>query len=305
MNLDDLRYFTHAAVSGSFAKGAALAHVSRPAISKAIARLEGELGVELFARTTRRVALTASGAALLESSRRIFTELDDLRGELDGASSLVRGDVKIGAMEVFSIDVLPRAITALVLDHPEVRPRSYEMLPQRMEELLLEHRLDVAFTIGGGAVPGLRYHSLGRSRAVIVCGRSHPLYAVGRVSPGRLREHPFVVPEFLGMEHIASLDEFPAAQRRTVGATIELLQMGVRLAMLGRYLGYFPEVSVRTQLERGELRALKGLGGPASFDLRAITRDARVSKPATRELIEHVRAEIRRVPAPPSSTSRR
>ena len=61
MELTDLRYFWNVAHTLSFARGAALSHVSPAAISQAIKKLEGELGTRLFARTTRRVALTESG----------------------------------------------------------------------------------------------------------------------------------------------------------------------------------------------------------------------------------------------------
>ncbi|MGE0788858.1 MAG: LysR family transcriptional regulator [Sandaracinaceae bacterium] len=293
MQLDDLRYFVHVATSGSFARGAALSHVSPPAVSKAIRRLEDELGAPVFARTTRRVALTPEGEALLRRSRRIFDELDALRVELDTAGARVAGDLRVGAMEVFSIGLLPRALSALTREHPEVHPRTYEMIPQRMEQQLALDRIDVGFTIGGGGGRGLDYHALGSSRGVLVCGVGHPLYRRGTVRAAELRTHPSVVPEFLGMEHLPSLDQFPSDRyARKVGATIELLQMAVQLAIEGGYLGYFPEVSVRPHLESGSLRALDGLKGHATFALRAITRSGRPMKPAVRLLIEALRSAI-------------
>ena len=293
MELDDLRYFRNIAVSGSFAKGAALSHISRPAASKAVRRLEDELEVELFVRTTRRVTITPSGETLLRRCRRIFTELEALASELDADRSVVRGDVRIAAMEVFSIQLLPSAIAGLVREHSAVRPRTYEMIPQRMEDLLEQGRVDVGFTVGGGDASGLDYHRLGVSRGVLVCGQTHPLYRRGRVTKAQLREHRFVAPEFIGMEHLPVLDQFPEAHyARQIGATIELLQMGVHLTVEGAYLGYFPEVSVRSHLESGRLKALAGLRHHAKFELRAITRSGAPVKPAVRALIEHVRDAI-------------
>lgn len=294
MQLDDLRYFSNIAASGSFAKGAALSHISPPAASKAVRRLEEELGVELFTRTTRRVALTQSGEALLDSCRRIFDELERLEGGLHVAGSQVRGDLRIAAMEVFSIQLLPWTISELVAEYPEVRPRIYEMIPQQMEDLLQQGRIDVGFTIGGGGVRGLEYHRLGVSKGVLVCGKQHPLYRGGRISAAQLEEHPFVIPEFFGMEHLPVLDQFPDDRyRRKVGATIELLQMAVQLVVVGRHLGYFPEVSVRAHLESGRLKALRGLRHQARFDLRAITRKEGSRKQAVTLLIERLRRAVR------------
>src|SRR5687767_12991529 len=106
MELADLRYFVAVATAQSFVGGARRVHVTPPAVSKAVRKLEDELGVSLFVRTTRRVELTGAGAALLERARPLLAGVEALR-DLEAPAAAPRGELRIGAMEVFSIYLLP------------------------------------------------------------------------------------------------------------------------------------------------------------------------------------------------------
>jgi len=288
MELSDLRYFLNVATTRSFSKGAVLSHVSPPAISKTIQKLEAELGTMLFTRTTRRVIVTEAGERLRKGCVKIFDELDRVRQDLDEAHTTLRGELRIGAMEVFSIRLLPLALSRLLRAHPQIFSECHELVPQDMERLVVDGRLDVGFTIGAGRLKGVRYQSIGRSPGVLVCGRRHPLYRRGRIRTAELQQYPFVAPRFLGMEALPVLDQFPDKHVRKIGATIELLQMGVQLVMEGDYLGFFPEVCVREHLDRKQLRTLTGAHFGVSFDLQALTRADAVPKRAVGLLIKEL-----------------
>lgn len=292
MELTDLRYFVHVATLKSFGAGAKRAHISPSAITKAVQRLESDLSVVLFERTTRRVRLTTAGERLLEQGRELLSRVDAIPRELGGSEAAVGGDLRIAAMEVFSVNLLPAALTALVTEYPSVTPLVYEMTPDRMERHLAEGSLDVGLTIGGGGARGVVYHSLGVSPGVVVCGRAHPLYARRRITRADLERHSFVVPRFFEREHLPSLDQFPeASYPRRQGATIELMQMGIDLAIGGAYLGYFPRISVAHHLRGGVLRALSGLRSGPPFQLRMLLR-GHGSVPASVAALE---LELRRV----------
>jgi DNA-binding transcriptional LysR family regulator len=302
MELTDLRHFSNVAVAGSFSRGAKLSHVTTPAVSKSIRKLEGELGARLFERTTRRVVLTPSGRQLLARCERIFADLDSLRAELAGRGDAIEGELRIAAMEVLSIELLPRGLAALMRAHPLLRASVHEMVPELMHAALREGRIELGLTIGGGAADGIAVEELGRSEGVLVCGRGHPLYRRGRATAADLVRHPSVVPRFLGLEHLPPLDQFPeSAWPRTIGTTIELLQMGVRLVEEGAGLGYFPAISVRAQLRDGRLRALRGLPARPPFALRALTRAGAPRRPAVKALL----AEMTRLVREATRTSRR
>ena len=293
VELTDLRHFRNVARAGSFSRGAKASHVTPPAVSKSIKKLEDELGVALFARTTRRVTLSAEGAALLARCERIFHELDELRASIAGLTTEIEGELRIGAMEVLSIALLPRALARLMRAHPRFHPVSYELAPPAMAAALREGRLDVGLTIGSVVEPGLVAHELGRSRGVLVCGATHPLRRKRRIVARDLALHPSVVPRFFDHEHQPPIDQFPdLAWPRTIGATIELLQMGIALVETGVVLGYFPEISVRGAIEARRLVVLEGLPARPPFVLHALLPAGAPRRTSTVALLDALRAEV-------------
>ncbi len=294
MNLTDLGYFLAVARSGNFSKAARLAHVSPAAISKAIQRLEHDLGTPLLVRTTRTVSLTEAGHLLLDRGTQIARDVEDARHAMGQLGDTLRGPLRVAAMEVFSVEVVPRALAMLVREGPELKPELYEMLPQEMTEHLTAGNLDVGFTIGGQATRTVQCETLGRSRGALICGHGHPLFERGRVSKKQLHAHPFVVPRFWGQPELPCLDQFDDERYpRTIGATIELLQSAIGLALSGEYLLYVPEVSVRRHLQSGELKALTGLRGLPAFELNMLTRRTPFAKRAAVRLGEVVKTLVR------------
>jgi DNA-binding transcriptional LysR family regulator len=293
LHLYDVAYFLHAVDGGSLLAGARRAHVTPPAMTKAIHRLEDELGATLFVRSTRGAELTGAGSQLVPALRALLAEAEGIRALARGRERTLGGELRVMAMEVFSPFLLPRALARLVRHHPAVVPRAYEGIPERMAELVATGRIDVAFTIGATQSPSLSIDLLGTSPGLLVCGRSHPLRSKRSIGAPDVAAHPSVVPRFWGLEHLPSLDQFPDdVWPRRVGATIELLRMGVALVQEGVYLGYFPEISIRNELAARSLFPLRSPPAPP-FQLAAMLPRAR-ARPEALELVEEVRALVGR-----------
>lgn len=290
-SLADLRYFRAAARASSFVRGAEMAHVTPPAMSKAIARLELTLDAQLFVRAKRKVALTDAGRTFLRRAERILAEASEAEAELHGHSGRLSGELRIGAMEVFSVALLPRALAVVARAHPALITRSFEGSPVRIDRWVEQGEVDLGLAIGPVTREGLRSVSLGETPGLVVCGKTHPLFRTPRVTTALLSEHAFVVPTFLGEEGAPPIDQFPAAIDRKVGASIELLQMGIAMVTEGAWLGYFPEISIRAQVRRGELRALP-IRGAAPFTLRATFRTRDQERGALRVALDALRGGL-------------
>jgi DNA-binding transcriptional LysR family regulator len=285
VELTELRYFYNVAEAKSFAEGARRSHVSPPAISKAIKKLESTLGTKLLERTSRRVTVTAAGELVLDYCRQVLGTLDELECALQSGEHSLRGELRIGTMEAFSGYALPQAIVRLIRQHPGIVPKIYRTGVAQMERLLLEGRLDMGLCFAPARDLRVDSHLLAESPASVVCGRGHPLYGRDRVTRDELAEHCFVATEDLHGDGRPGL-ELPGGPGLSVGATVDTLQLATQLVVDGAYLGYFPDVAIRCQLNHQELFRLQGLESGPVFEMRALTTSSRATVSALVELLQ-------------------
>src|SRR6185436_10526726 len=144
----EMRYFMAVAERLHFGRAAESLHISQPPLSRAIRALEQRLGVDLFARSRRRVELTAEGARFLEEARRITAQLErsvlELRGMLspEQAAALGAGELDFGLL-------LPPVEGAAELEHLVVqRERFVAALPARHRLARESGRLGVSELAG-------------------------------------------------------------------------------------------------------------------------------------------------------------
>ena len=98
MELRHLRTIVAVAHHRSLTKAGEQLYLTQSAISQQISRLEQELGVEVFRRTTRSVELTDEGRVILGYAERVLAEVDGMHGELEELSGLLRGELRIGGV---------------------------------------------------------------------------------------------------------------------------------------------------------------------------------------------------------------
>lgn len=118
--IDDLAAFAEVAEARSFTRAASRLGMSQPALSRVIGGLEARLGVRLLHRTTRSVAPTAAGAALLRDLRPALTSIDDALARLHGSGPDVTGSVKLSASRHGYDTILRPALPSFMALHPRV-----------------------------------------------------------------------------------------------------------------------------------------------------------------------------------------
>jgi LysR family transcriptional regulator, carnitine catabolism transcriptional activator len=126
MNLRELRAVVAVVDHGSFTRAAAALHVAQPSLSQAVAKLERELGVELFHRTPRRVVVTAAGEALLEPARQALRAVDTARAAAAGVAGLTAGRVDLVSLPTLAVDPVVRFVGEFRREYPEVSVRIAE-----------------------------------------------------------------------------------------------------------------------------------------------------------------------------------
>ncbi|MBL4899404.1 MAG: LysR family transcriptional regulator [Colwellia sp.] len=145
MELQQLRYFLAAAESQSFTRGAERAFVSQPALSSAISKLENEVGVKLFIRNKRNVALTPAGRKLVQRAKLILGECAKAKDELKQHEMQRR--LQIGVINTLSVSYISRLIKEYRLENPDLKLNIIDGSSTEIHKLEHEGRVDLALTL--------------------------------------------------------------------------------------------------------------------------------------------------------------
>jgi DNA-binding transcriptional LysR family regulator len=140
LTLQQLAYFVAAATYGSFSAAADALHLAQPSLSEQVRRLEDELGVELFARTTRGLTLTEAGRTLQPEAEAALAAVDRARQSVLGVREVLTGTATIGIFGRPPRRMVIRVVERFRAEHPGVRVR-----------LVGQNSVDVAAAVRDGA----------------------------------------------------------------------------------------------------------------------------------------------------------
>jgi DNA-binding transcriptional LysR family regulator len=191
VELRHLRYFVAVAEELHFRKAAERLHVAQPAVSEQIRKLEQELGVTLFDRSQRRVALTPAGTAFLVEARQVLRHPEVARQAARNAGDRATARLRIGYLPDSLPANVPRALRHLAGSAPSVEVDLTTGPALRLIEDVRERRLDAVVTNLPAPTQGLRVTSLGEQGAVVVLPATHPravdsAIALEQLAPERL-----------------------------------------------------------------------------------------------------------------------
>jgi DNA-binding transcriptional LysR family regulator len=141
-----LIYVDGVARHGSIRKAAEALHVASSALNRRILDLEKDLGCDLFERLPRGVRPTAAGELFIDYVRRAISDLNTVTSRIEQLRGVVRGQIKIAAVESVAGDFLPRAITLFQSTHPRVRFEVTIGAPESLLQLLIEDQADLILT---------------------------------------------------------------------------------------------------------------------------------------------------------------
>lgn len=192
----DWEIFCRVVEGGGFTQGAELAEVPKSSASAAVARLEGQLGVRLFERTTRRVRVTQRGQQLYDRVAPLFGALREISAEAASVSSEISGTIRIATPYEVGSQHLSPTLNHLLKLHPSLRVQ----LDMNWDQPdLIRHGYDLAFVMTD---TGLSDSSFASKRVVLI---ERALYA----APSLIRERglPRTPKDLVGWPTVGSLDE--------------------------------------------------------------------------------------------------
>ncbi|WP_097957160.1 MULTISPECIES: LysR family transcriptional regulator [Streptomyces] len=194
MELQQMRYVIAVAETNNFTRAAQRCLVVQSALSHQIARLEKELGTRLFERTSRRVRLTAAGAAFLPAARQCLEAAERAAAEVAAAVGEVRGRLTVGLIPTVAAVDLPSVLKDFHRRHPKARVSLSVGASEDLVEQVRKGEIEVAFLgIPVTARPrGVQARELARERLIAVVSPDHPLAGESSVDLRRLASEVFV-----------------------------------------------------------------------------------------------------------------
>lgn len=184
MELRHLRTIVAVAQHRSLTKAGEQLYLTQSAISQQIRRLEQELGVEVFRRTSRSVELTAEGRVILGYAQRVLGEVDGMRSELEEISGLLRGELRIGGVYPTGPYDLFGMLADFRIAHPGVAIHMVEATQDDVLAALRADELDCAFAALDPDTLGDEFAAtlLWEEEFVVALPVGHPLCARQRVT---------------------------------------------------------------------------------------------------------------------------
>lgn len=192
ITVKQLRAFVAVAESSSFAEACERVHLSQPALSIAIRKMEEAAGGRLFERTTRALALTPEGLAFLPVARRLLADWTEAFDDLHRLFATQRGKLSIAVMPSFAINRFPRALVRYRECHPRINITVHDIVMEQVIESVRSGRTDIGVTFEPESCEGVDFTPLFTDRQVAILPPGHAAGAKREVSWSMLARNPFI-----------------------------------------------------------------------------------------------------------------
>ena len=177
MKLQDVRVFMAVVQAGSMRKAVTQLNITQPSVSRAIAELEGVLGVPLLDRSPQGVVPTTYGRALLDGGAAMFDDLRQAVNKIEFLADPTSGEIRVGSVPAFAASFVTAVIDQLSRRHPRVRIHLVTGFVETLNGMLIDRSIDLAIAarMGPLADVGVDSQFLFDGSFVVAAGENNPL----------------------------------------------------------------------------------------------------------------------------------
>jgi DNA-binding transcriptional LysR family regulator len=193
INYLGLQAFLSIAERGSFRRAGTHLNLSQTAVSHRMRRLEDELGVKLFDRTTRELSLTKAGLDLMEKAKRIVFELERTFEEVRQHGPKRQDRLSIACLPAFTIFRLPSVLSEFHQEFPDVSVRIFDVPSNEIADLLQRDEVEFGLSVVSVNRWDFDVEPVGApDPMVLACHKSHELASKRRVKWSDLSDFPLI-----------------------------------------------------------------------------------------------------------------
>nr|WP_275941296.1 LysR family transcriptional regulator [Planosporangium flavigriseum] len=188
-----MRWFLTVADTEHVTAAASDLYLSQPTLSRALARLEREVGTPLFDRDGRRLRLNQYGQILREHTARALAEVDTARQRIDALTDPDTGLVRLSFLHSFGAWLVPDLLRGYRAQAPGVRFALFQDVAEVIAASLREGRTDLALTSPRPDGDDLAWHPVHRERLCLAVPPDHRLATRRRVALAAVADEPFIM----------------------------------------------------------------------------------------------------------------
>ena len=189
MTLQQMEYIVAVYRLRHFAKAAEHCGVTQPTLSAMIQKLEQELGVKLFERSSQQVVPTAIGRLVVEQAWRVISRARKIKDIVEEERNALSGVLRIGILPTIAPYLLPRFFTRLMEEYPDIDFRVSEMKTADCKKALARGEIDVAIIVSLGEIEGMEQDSLYFEQFIAYVSESDSLFQSKSIRSADLPGH--------------------------------------------------------------------------------------------------------------------
>ena len=189
MTLQQMEYIVAVYRLRHFAKAAEHCGVTQPTLSAMIQKLEQELGVTLFERSSQQVVPTAIGRLVVEQAWRVISRARKIKDIVEEERNALSGVFRIGILPTIAPYLLPRFFTRLMEEYPDIDFRVSEMKTADCKKALARGEIDVAIIVSLGEIEGMEQDSLYFEQFIAYVSESDSLFQSKSIRSADLPGH--------------------------------------------------------------------------------------------------------------------
>jgi len=194
MELHQLQYVVELAQQKNFTRAADRINVSQSTLSHQVAKLEEELGIKLFERTSRTVSLTQAGEDFVSHARNLLNELENAKQSIQGYRGLLKGTLRMGVIASLGRIDYANMVAAFYRQYPGINFEIVQAGTYPLLEKLAAKELELAFVVmpQQEQYKELRFQPLATDDYVLALPRSHPLAGRGSIDLVEVADENFI-----------------------------------------------------------------------------------------------------------------